>query len=300
MQKALGWDVLIDHLFDAALLFGANGQVLRWNDAAVALMGLAPATGDQGDVPPHGVEVFDRAGAPLAGSANPITAALADGVPHRLEGFVRHVDGHLVPVTIRAATVPPANGCQGATFVLLHDDSATTVLRRQVEDLRDQALIDNSTGATSRLYAELQLVSRLAEHERYGWGFGAILVAIDDWDGLARRYGDGHRHELVKLAANSLLNAARSSDLVGRWDEGEFLVLLTNVGVDTIQASAERYRRVIEQGQMQAYSEEAHVTVSVGATSAHKNDSVGTMIGRVTRLVEASRAAGGNRASVDK
>lgn len=300
MQKALGWDVLIDHLFDAALLFGSDGGVLRWNDAAVALMGLSPEGSADKAPPAHGVELFDRAGAPLTGRANPITAALADGAPHNLDGFVRHVDGHLVPVTIRAATVPPSNGCQGATFVLLRDDSATTVLRRQVEDLRDQALIDNTTGSASRLYTELQLVSRLAEYERYGWAFGSVLVAIDDWEGLASRFGDVHRRELVKMTANSLLNAARSSDLVGRWDDGEFLVLLTNVGDTTILASAERYRRVIEQGQLQAYGEEAHVTVSVGATAAQKNDSVGTMIGRVTRLVSASRAAGGNRASVDK
>jgi hypothetical protein len=49
----------------------------------------------------------------------------------------------------------------------------------------------------------------------------------------------------------------------------------------------------------QAYGEGARVTVSVGATSARKNDSVGVLVARVSALVEKSRAAGGNRVSLD-
>ena len=294
MSKAMGWHQLLDHLQDAALLFGADGAVIRWNDAAVRLLGLA-AKAEGGDSEPTGIELFDQHGNPLRGRSNPLTASLADGAPRVLQGFVRHASGHLVPVVVRVASLPAEGGCAGATFVLLHDDSETTVLRRQIDDLRDQALIDHATGAASRTYAELQLITRLAELDRYGWAFGAALVAVDHWDDLARQHGEVHRRDLLKMVADSLLNATRSSDLVGSWDDGTFVVLLPNVAPDTLRTSAERYRRVIEQGQHQAYGEQVRVTASVGATLAHKNDAVGALVQRLHDQVEASRRAGGNR-----
>ena len=296
MANTLGWDVVLDHLLDAAMLFGENGVLIRWNHAAVELLGLAAKTA--ADPSQTGIEFFDAGGNPLQGRAAPLAGALADGAARSLDGFVRHANGHLVPVAVRTAHIPASGGCPGAVFLLLRDHSETTVLRRQVEDLRDQALIDPATGAAGRTYAELQLVSRLAEFERYGWSFGAVHVSIDRWDDLARRVGEVHRRELVKLVADSLLHAARSSDLVARWGDGEFLVLLTNVADATIRASAERYRRVIEQGQRQAYGEDVHVTVSVGASSARRNDSVGGLVTRLQGLVDRSRAGGGNQVGV--
>jgi len=298
MSKALGWDLLLDHLLDPALLYGADGALLRWNDAAVALLGLAAKTEAGAGGASTGLDFFDRDGTPLRGRGDPLAATLADGKPRALEGFVRHANGHLVPVVGRLAGVPAAGGAPGVTFVLLRDDSEKALLRRQVDDLRDQALIDAATGAVSRTCTELQLVTRLAELDRYGWSFGALHVAVDDWEGLARRYGEVHRRDLIKLVADSLLHSARASDLVGRWDDAEFLVLLTNVDETTIRNGAERYRRVVEQGQHQAYGEDVHVTVSVGATWARRNDSVGVLLERLAQQVAACRKAGGNRVSV--
>ena len=59
MSKAMGWHQLLDHLQDAALLFGADGAVIRWNDAAVGLLGLA-AKAEGGDSEPTGIELFDQ------------------------------------------------------------------------------------------------------------------------------------------------------------------------------------------------------------------------------------------------
>jgi diguanylate cyclase (GGDEF)-like protein len=298
MQKAVGWDTLLEHLFDGALLVGPGGELVSWNAPAAAMLGLSASIRASDPARATPPELFDAHGNPLAGGAGPIAATLADGRSRDLDGFARHAAGHLVPIKVRTAAVPPSQGGPGATVVLLRDDSEKTILRRQADDLREQALIDHATGAASRLFVELQLVSRLAEIERYGWPFAAMLVAIDDWPGLAKRYGEVHRREFVKLVADSLLNAARSSDLIGCWGEGEFLVLLANVGDPTLLTGAERFRRVIEQGQHQAYGEGARVTVSVGATSARKNDSVGVLVARVNALVAKSRAAGGNCVSL--
>jgi diguanylate cyclase (GGDEF)-like protein/PAS domain S-box-containing protein len=292
------YEKLLNKLHDGAVVLDAARRVTVWNEAASALTGFPrdafAGKAFRGDL----LRFYDADGTYLEGEDNPLLQSLDSGEDWSGEGFLRHRDGHLVPVSLRVASLNDLGSDPAGVFVLFSDNSEQVALRRELADLRDNAMIDSETGVASQSYLEMNLVSRLSEASRYGWGFGVVQLAIDGHGALAQEIGEESLAACLRLVANTLLGGSRSSDRVGRWSERDFLVILANVDHDTLKTIAERYRRVIAQSHVQAEGDEITFTVSISAALAMPNDSIVTLLTRSGELLAQSQQGGGNRVTM--
>ena len=87
-----------------------------------------------------------------------------------------------------------------------------------------------------------------------------------------------------EMVAKTLMNSARSFDVVARWGGDEFIAVIANVDREQLIATANRFRILVEQSS-RAAGPVRQVTISVGATLARSDDTEATLL---------ERAAGGN------
>jgi diguanylate cyclase (GGDEF)-like protein len=100
--------------------------------------------------------------------------------------------------------------------------------RERIAELENLSFTDPMTGLLNRRGFENQFGLTLARSRRYG---ETGIIAYFDLDNLKEindRYGHAAGDELVKCCANTLSNAVREIDTVGRLGGDEFCVVLVN------------------------------------------------------------------------
>lgn len=289
---------LLDNLYDGVYLLDSGRTITYWNRGAERITGFAASevvgSGCRDGILRH----TDGQGYSLCDGQCPVSFTLQDGRPREADVYLRHKDGHRVPVLVRVAPVRDAAGCITGAVEVFSDNSPKLAALQRIEELRELALLDPLTGAGNRRYTEMDINARLQETRRYGWSFGLLLVDIDHFKKVNDTYGHEAGDEVLRMVARTLLNSLRPFDFLGRWGGEEFVAVIVNVGADRLRSVAERARGLVAQSVLTKGSASINVTVSIGAAVARKDDTVGAIVARADRSMYASKEAGRNRVSV--
>jgi diguanylate cyclase (GGDEF)-like protein len=167
-----------------------------------------------------------------------------------------------------------------------------------MEAFEKLAYLDPLTGTANRRYAEITLHARYEEFQRYGWPFGVIFIDIDGFKCINDECGHAAGDEVLRMVAKTLMNSARSFDVVARWGGDEFIAVIANVENEQLIATANRFRTLVEQSS-RALGPVQQVTISVGATLARSDDTEAMVLERADRFMYESKAAGKNRVTAD-
>ncbi|MFN7986980.1 MAG: GGDEF domain-containing protein [Thermoanaerobaculia bacterium] len=289
---------LLDHLNDGVYVVDRGRVITFWNRGAQAITGWAPRD-VIGRACPEGVlRHVDAEGNELCRNGCPLTAAIADGKPHRADVFLHHRAGHRVPVRVEAVPVRDASGeIVGAVEVFTDQTERMEAIRR-VEELTEIVFLDPLTGIGNRRYAEVVLDEKMAELSRYGFRFGVLFVDVDHFKEINDAHGHERGDEVLKMVATTLARSARALDFVGRWGGEEFVLLLSNVTDFNLPLVADRARRLVEHSELPTPEGPLRVTISVGATLVRKGEEAGDVLRRADQLMYEAKSAGRNRVVV--
>jgi diguanylate cyclase (GGDEF)-like protein len=172
-------------------------------------------------------------------------------------------------------------------------------LKRRIEYLQKQSLLDPLTQVLNRRGIEMNLTSRLEEMKRYGLSFGLLFVDVDRFKDINDDYGHVTGDKVLKMVSKTLTNSIRPFDVLGRWGGEEFVVIITNVNKDTLSAIAERCRFLVEHSGLPLKFGSASVTVSIGATLSQPDDDIQRLIERADQLMYRSKKFGRNCVTTD-
>ena len=128
---------------------------------------------------------------------------------------------------------------------------------------------DDLTGLHNRKYLQERLEEEISRSRRYGTKLSCILFDIDYFKVVNDMYGYEWGDILLKNIANKLTAMARKEDIVTRYGDEEFLLVLPNTSEENAFLFGERFRREIEKMEfIPAGEEEAHkVTISAGIST---------------------------------
>jgi diguanylate cyclase (GGDEF)-like protein len=240
----------------------------------------------------------DSRGTLLCRDLCPLAATMLDGVERTADIYLQHKSGHRVSVNIRTTPLRDDRGAVTGGVEVFTDNTQKLSAIARMEAFEKLAYLDPLTGTANRRFAEITLHSRYEEFKRYGWPFGLIFIDVDRFKNINDEYGHSAGDEVLKMVAKTLMNSARSFDVVARWGGDEFIAVIANVDSDQLIATANRFRTLVEQSS-RAAGPVRQVTISAGATLARGDDTEETLLERADKLMYASKNAGKNRVSSD-
>ncbi len=290
---------LVENLHDGVYFVDLERRITYWNSGATRITGYSAAEAVGRRCADNLLVHVDEQGTRLCEAGCPLAATYLDGRAREAEVFLRHRDGHRVPVLVRASPMRDGDGRIIGAVEVFSDRTAQEEASLRAEELRRMALLDALTEVANRRYLEMLIHSRLAELERYGWHVGLLFVDVDHFKEVNDSHGHAVGDQALRMVARTLSSGARSFDVVGRWGGEEFVVLLVNVRPEELAAVAERLRVLVASASLDLPSGSLSVTVSMGATLAREDDTAETLVSRADRLMYRSKRTGRNCLTAD-
>jgi len=289
---------LLDGLDEAVYFVDRHRRVLYWNRAAELLTGV-PA----GDV--IGTRCCDQRmkhvneeGEGLCQGDCPLALTIRDGVARTEDVYVRHREGHRVPVATRVTPIRDLSGQIIGAVQISRDNSAQLALDERTARLEHAALLDPLTGLPNRRCVESALRARMEEYDRYGREFGVLFVDIDRFKTVNDEHGHDVGDLVLRMVSRTLAANTRTFDILGRWGGEEFLAVLTNVNPEELATIAERSRMLVRESTLPTPRGGLSVTVSIGGTLVMPGDTVESVVRRADRRMYLSKASGRNCVTV--
>lgn len=287
---------LFNNLYEALYIVDRDCKILYWNKVAELTTGYSQQEvmgRNCADILSH----IDENGNVLCERGCPLKMSISDGRIYEIEAFLKHKDGHRVPVSIR--TFPLSNDNASGAIEVFVDNSSKIAFLHTIEELQRLVIIDHLTGLTNRRFIEMSLEARLSEMKRYGWPFGILFIDIDNFKNINDLYGHETGDNVLRMIAQTFINNSRPFDTTGRWGGEEFVSIVLNVNKERLLDVANRMRMLIEKSVVTIDSDLIKVTVSIGATMANSDDTVEGIIRRADRLMYNAKVSGKNRVIID-
>jgi diguanylate cyclase len=153
---------------------------------------------------------------------------------------------------------------------------------------------ESEYGLCSKSDLALGLGQRLAEWRRRGSAPALLLMRIDDFPALARRYGRVIADLVLRSAVQFLGASIRAMDLGSQYGEAAFAMLLPGASTMELVRVAERLRQAVARCVLPIEGQAVQFTVSLAGAVAIQSDTTEAMFARVEAALERATAAGGN------
>jgi len=289
---------ILDSLHDGVYFVNRGRQITYWNEGAEMLAGYSSAEAVGKTCFSNFLGHVGETGKPLCTSGCPLSSVMADGQPRQVEIYLRHKNGHRVPISVRVQPMRDSAGAIVGAVEVFSDSTAKQRVEKRVSELENLAFRDSLTNLANRRYLELKVAQALQDHQQFDREYGLLLLDLDRF----KQVNDNHGHDLgdavLKVVAQTLLQTLRPVDLVGRWGGEEFLVLMADVHATALGDLAERCRVLIAQSSAGHGASRVSVTASIGATLLNHADSPETAFRRADELMYQSKRSGGDRTTI--
>ncbi len=148
--------------------------------------------------------------------------------------------------------------------------------------------MDELTGLHNRKFLLERLESEISRARRYNSTVSCILFDLDFFKVVNDMYGYEWGDVLLKKIAEMLSNLARKEDVVTRYGDEEFMVILPETSEENAFIFAERFRRDVEKMSfIPAGEDERHpVKISGGIASFPYMDNVEENANTIIRYAE--------------
>ncbi|HEY9787205.1 MAG TPA: GGDEF domain-containing protein [Candidatus Obscuribacterales bacterium] len=133
------------------------------------------------------------------------------------------------------------------------------------EEIEAMAFFDPQTPVLKFQYMLRMLRRELKRAHRYQRPISILIVAIDSFEGISKRYGALAQEQVLQSVGNTLNRLVRSDvDLVGRYVNERFILILPETPGKGATVLAERIRKTIETNIIEYQWHQIASTVSIG------------------------------------
>jgi diguanylate cyclase len=163
-----------------------------------------------------------------------------------------------------------------------------------VEPTGDSVRTDVQTGLPNRTAFCEEVRRRVAESHRYESQLSLMLVKVDKFAGMAGRHGTPAVDLVLKTVSQFLTAGMREMDLVARYSEDVFSVLLPGTPMNQAVGVAERLRVAVARCPLRGKDFELRITISGGLAEVQRDDDSAALLKRGEAALHGSIQAGGD------
>lgn len=279
---------LLDYVDDGVCLLDRDSHVRYWNCGAEHITGYL-AQEVTGRRCAADLELCHNCdGVAMFEGICPLAKVKEDGKPRESILYIRHRQGHRVPVRMRAHAIHNDKGeVIGLAEIFAR---ATAQGRTELAEAARHLGHDALSGAQNRAYGEMRLAHELEAVKRFGLAAAWMRVEIDGVDELRQRYGPSMVDTTVRMVAHTIDANIKSYDGLVRWDDTSFRVMVRHAVEARVSELARRLELMVRTSQVEWWGEGRTVTISIAAVMATADDTVDSLEERVEQALESDSA----------
>ena len=168
-------------------------------------------------------------------------------------------------------------------------------LEKALHSIQELATRDELTGVHNRRHLMEMLRHEKNRCVRTGAAFCVSIVDIDLFKQINDKFGHQAGDDVLCGFARSVVQRMRATDYFGRYGGEEFLLILTNTGLEGARIVADRLRRETEQLSFGDANPDLRIAVSIGLAQHQPGDEIEQTLKRADDALYKAKAAGRNR-----
>lgn len=238
-------------------------------------------------------------------------SAYSDVAAEHLDDYLQQLDGsmlqlkHLGPVETKLLPIVSKLQLNTAEFKqrqqqlqqqLLLANQQSHQLRHEIEQLKQQRLLDPLTGLYNRLAMQNQLDIWFSEQP--GRRVAAIAVNLDHFSRFNLEYGNTIGDVILAKVARKISSYVHSSGMPVRSGGEEFLILLPDVDLRSASEIAEQVRRGVEKLRFVSSRSKKtlpKITISLGVSLYQHSENWYQFLGRTAEVLMLAKQRGRNQ-----
>ena len=268
----LHFEHIIKNLHDGLYLTDRDRQITYWNPAAEAITGYRAEEVIGHSCADNILMHVDDQGRSLCKGLCPLAKTIQDGETRQATVFLRHKEGHRVPVSVRVTPLKDGQGEIIGGIELFADASEQQAREERLCKLEKLALLDSLTQLPNRRYLEAALESALNMYSRGGVPFGMLFMDIDHFKAFNDQQGHQLGDRVLRTTASTLAGAVRPFDTLGRWGGEEFLGIFPNTDLADLQEIGQRLLALLRTSRINYQGKHLTVTITIGGAGVRKSD----------------------------
>jgi diguanylate cyclase (GGDEF)-like protein/PAS domain S-box-containing protein len=280
-------EAALDSLPDGIAVFGAEGEVNFWNQAAQGITGYAAMELLAQPIPEGlGPLLLER----NRNEDSPTDAEQPEG--RRALVHMRHKLGHGVPVIARTLVLRDGLGERIGAAAVFHPALS-------LDALPHSETAENPDAEERRAQLEERLQTAWDDFARGGPPFGVLWIGVDQAEELRKTHGAGACHAMLEKVRRALAQGLRPTEEMSRWGDGEFLVIAHERSAEMLAAQARTLAGLARTADFRWWGDRVSLTVSIGAAQADgiHAETLAQLLERARSAMISSSREGGNRAT---
>jgi PAS domain S-box-containing protein/diguanylate cyclase (GGDEF)-like protein len=212
----------------------------------------------------------------LIGAHSPLTETIREG--RRLEAhvYLHHKDGHQLGVQLWAS---PLRNEQGAIFGAVECFEERKV-DAQSQDLAAYGCLDAVTELPNPGFTRFYLGEALNAFAEYRLPFCVLRVKIREFSQFRSTRGKAAADKLLHMLGQTLKHTLAADDVVGRWQEDEFLIVAPGRPAEMLRQMSEEIRAITEDASISWWGDQLSVQILVMAAAAQPQDTLASLLER--------------------
>ncbi|WP_378957230.1 diguanylate cyclase domain-containing protein [Pelosinus sp. sgz500959] len=217
--------MFLNYLFDGVFLADHDRSILFWNHSAEVISGYTSSE-------VVGRKCYDmillhvnEKGENICNSSCPLKQTIKNKTATEMSLFLRHKQGHLIPVTIRTVPIFNDNGLHKFTMETFTKNNSVGNFD-QVRELARKAFLDSLSGLPNKEYIDSKLSTLLAS-EAIGDSniLGLFFIHLDNLKQINNDYGIAAGNMSLKAMGKVLSDNIQEGDIIGRLEGGLFIMI---------------------------------------------------------------------------
>jgi len=286
---------ILNSLQDGIYYLDRNRIITFWNKGAERLTGYKAEQVVGKSCRDNLLNHINEKGLELCNNQCPMAACMQDGKPREAYVYLHHAEGYRIPVQVRSTAIRDNDGNIVGAVETFSKGISPEKTERRIRQLQQTALLDPLTTIGNRRHLENRLKVSLLDYQKSHLPFGLLFCDIDHFKIINDTYGHNLGDKVLRMVAHTLRANIREGDTMGRWGGEEFMIILQDVDLESLQWIGEKLLTLVRQSHLTLSDKETlSATISIGGTLVQKSESLDSIVDRADRLMYQSKVDGRN------
>jgi diguanylate cyclase (GGDEF)-like protein/PAS domain S-box-containing protein len=220
----------------------------------------------------------------------PVARAMKTSHTAEAIGFLHHKAGYEIPVRIHAVAVHNQHGSIIGAIETFEELQPAASHNHSCENLTLPGCTDEITSVASQSLMQAHLRRTLASFIEFQVPFGILCLRLEGLAHFRASLGTEAASSLLRVVARSLESTFWATDMLGRWTDDQFLVILNGCREEATDSVRERIRRILANDGIEWWGERRCLPVCIGWAGAQPDDTFESLIARAQKSLEADSA----------